>query len=227
MASLLTRGLQRLSLLAPSTLGGVRHASKKATGTGGTSKTSNPKYLGIKIYGDQFAKPGAIIYRQRGAKYVRMICTEHDTPQHALIPLRKSFGSRVRIYHPTFLAPSTDSGQARMLALAETSQSSQGLPVGSSTKQNGFAVGNNRPNTSNTFTYVQARRRNTRHASVSGLRSGTTSRQVPGRSCRWVRSPNEVNPATSSHPRLTRKPGYVKPKKRRQRHNKGVSCGNE
>lgn len=105
MASLLTRGLQRLSLLAPSTLGGVRHASKKATGTGGTSKTSNPKYLGIKIYGDQFAKPGAIIYRQRGAKYVRMICTEHDTPQHALIPFHKSFGSRVPTYHPTFLAP--------------------------------------------------------------------------------------------------------------------------
>ena len=95
MASLLTRGLQRLSLFAPSTLSGVRHASKKATGTGGTSKTSNPKYLGIKIYGDQFAKPGAIIYRQRGAKYVRMICTEHDTPQHALIPFHKSFGSHL------------------------------------------------------------------------------------------------------------------------------------
>ncbi len=47
----------------------VRHATKKTGGSGGVSRTSNPKYLGIKIYGDQFAKAGAIIMRQRGARY--------------------------------------------------------------------------------------------------------------------------------------------------------------
>ena len=47
----------------------ARHATKKTGGSGGVSRTSNPKYLGIKIYGDQFAKCGAIIMRQRGAKY--------------------------------------------------------------------------------------------------------------------------------------------------------------
>ena len=35
----------------------------------GRSRTSNPKYLGIKIYGDQFAKAGSTIMRQRGARY--------------------------------------------------------------------------------------------------------------------------------------------------------------
>ena len=47
----------------------ARHATKKTGGTGGNTRTSNPKYLGLKIYGDQFAKSGAIIMRQRGAKY--------------------------------------------------------------------------------------------------------------------------------------------------------------
>eukprot|EP00322_Chrysochromulina_rotalis_P025124 CAMPEP_0115851226 /NCGR_PEP_ID=MMETSP0287-20121206/12372_1 /TAXON_ID=412157 /ORGANISM="Chrysochromulina rotalis, Strain UIO044" /LENGTH=168 /DNA_ID=CAMNT_0003305251 /DNA_START=21 /DNA_END=527 /DNA_ORIENTATION=+ len=47
----------------------ARHATKKTGGSGGVTRTSNPKYLGIKIYGDQFAKAGSIIMRQRGAKY--------------------------------------------------------------------------------------------------------------------------------------------------------------
>ena len=47
----------------------ARFASKKTGGGSGASRTSNPKMLGIKIYGDQFAKPGAIIMRQRGSRY--------------------------------------------------------------------------------------------------------------------------------------------------------------
>jgi large subunit ribosomal protein L27 len=47
----------------------ARHATKKTGGSGGVTRTSNPKYLGLKIYGDQFAKAGAIIMRQRGARY--------------------------------------------------------------------------------------------------------------------------------------------------------------
>ena len=44
-------------------------ATKKSGGTGGVTRTSNPKYLGLKVYGDQFAKAGSIIMRQRGLKY--------------------------------------------------------------------------------------------------------------------------------------------------------------
>jgi|EP00908_Phaeocystis_cordata_P022969 large subunit ribosomal protein L27 len=47
----------------------TRAASKKAAGSGGVSKTSNAKYLGVKIFGDQFAKAGAAIVRQRGVRY--------------------------------------------------------------------------------------------------------------------------------------------------------------
>ena len=66
MASLLAASLQRLRLLTPDL---ARFASKKSGGGSGRSRTSNPKYLGIKIYGDQFAKAGSTIMRQRGARY--------------------------------------------------------------------------------------------------------------------------------------------------------------
>ncbi len=47
----------------------VRHATKKTGGTGGVTRTSNAQRLGLKIGGDQFAKAGSIIWRQRGARY--------------------------------------------------------------------------------------------------------------------------------------------------------------
>jgi large subunit ribosomal protein L27 len=39
---------------------------KNKTGTNG--RDSNPKYLGVKLYDGQIAKPGSIIVRQRGNK---------------------------------------------------------------------------------------------------------------------------------------------------------------
>lgn len=67
MASILARSLSafKTGLLQPTL---SRLATKKTGGTTYT-RTSNAKYLGIKIYGDQFAKAGAIIMRQRGARY--------------------------------------------------------------------------------------------------------------------------------------------------------------
>lgn len=64
MASVLGRALSAFStgLLRPAL---SRLATKKAGGSS-NARTSKPKYLGIKIYGDQFAKAGAIIMRQRG-----------------------------------------------------------------------------------------------------------------------------------------------------------------
>lgn len=44
-------------------------AHKKAGGSTKNGRDSNPQYLGIKLYGGESAKPGAIIIRQRGTKF--------------------------------------------------------------------------------------------------------------------------------------------------------------
>lgn len=44
-------------------------AHVKAAGTAKNLRDSKPKMLGVKIYGNQFAKVGDIIIRQRGQKY--------------------------------------------------------------------------------------------------------------------------------------------------------------
>jgi len=44
-------------------------AHKKAGGTASNLRDSKPKYLGVKIFGNQFAKAGSIIVRQRGNKF--------------------------------------------------------------------------------------------------------------------------------------------------------------
>jgi large subunit ribosomal protein L27 len=43
-------------------------AHKKAGGSTRNGRDSNPKYLGVKIYGGQAIKAGSIIIRQRGTK---------------------------------------------------------------------------------------------------------------------------------------------------------------
>lgn len=44
-------------------------AHKKAGGSTRNGRDSNPKYLGIKVYGGQFVTAGSIIVRQRGTKF--------------------------------------------------------------------------------------------------------------------------------------------------------------
>ncbi len=44
-------------------------AHVKAAGTSKNLKDSKPKMLGVKVYGNQYAKAGDIIVRQRGQKY--------------------------------------------------------------------------------------------------------------------------------------------------------------
>ncbi len=43
-------------------------ATKKAAGSSKNLKDSQPKYLGVKLYGGEKASSGAIIVRQRGSK---------------------------------------------------------------------------------------------------------------------------------------------------------------
>ncbi len=45
-------------------------AHKKAGGSSKNLTNVNPQYLGIKLYGGEKAKPGAIIVRQRGTRYM-------------------------------------------------------------------------------------------------------------------------------------------------------------
>jgi large subunit ribosomal protein L27 len=46
----------------------IEAAHKKGSGSTKNGRDSKPKMLGVKIYGDQAAQPGAIIVRQRGTK---------------------------------------------------------------------------------------------------------------------------------------------------------------
>ncbi len=44
-------------------------AHKKAAGSTSNGRDSNPKYLGVKMYGGQSALAGNILVRQRGTKF--------------------------------------------------------------------------------------------------------------------------------------------------------------
>lgn len=44
-------------------------AHKKGQGSSRNGRDSKPKYRGVKLYGGQIAKPGAIIVRQCGTKF--------------------------------------------------------------------------------------------------------------------------------------------------------------
>ncbi|RRT68257.1 hypothetical protein BHE74_00022746 [Ensete ventricosum] len=46
----------------------IESAHKKGAGSTKNGRDSRGKRLGVKIYGDQVAQPGAIIVRQRGTK---------------------------------------------------------------------------------------------------------------------------------------------------------------
>lgn len=45
-------------------------AHKKAGGSTKNGRDSNPQYLGVKLFGGEAAKPGAIIIRQHGTKFL-------------------------------------------------------------------------------------------------------------------------------------------------------------
>ncbi|OHA62892.1 MAG: 50S ribosomal protein L27 [Candidatus Wildermuthbacteria bacterium RIFCSPHIGHO2_12_FULL_45_9] len=45
-------------------------STTKAAGTAKNMRDSAPKYLGVKLFAGQLAKPGQIIIRQRGTKFL-------------------------------------------------------------------------------------------------------------------------------------------------------------
>jgi large subunit ribosomal protein L27 len=62
-------------------------ASKASKGAGKNNRDSNPKYLGVKIYGGQQVKAGNIILKQRGTKFFpgRNVGLSRDHNIYALI----------------------------------------------------------------------------------------------------------------------------------------------
>lgn len=62
-----TRNSVSLPLKAPFPLT-IEMAHKKGAGSTKNGRDSRGQRLGVKIFGDQVAKPGAIIVRQRGTK---------------------------------------------------------------------------------------------------------------------------------------------------------------
>ncbi len=45
-------------------------ATTKSAGTTKLGRSSQPKYLGVKLFAGQNTQPGSIIIRQRGAKFI-------------------------------------------------------------------------------------------------------------------------------------------------------------
>lgn len=54
-------------------------AHTKASGTTKNVRDSQPKFLGVKLYDGQSAKPGSIIIRQRGTKFVAGLGTRRGS----------------------------------------------------------------------------------------------------------------------------------------------------
>ena len=74
-------------------------AHKKGQGSSRNGRDSNPQYRGIKIYGGQKVKPGAIIVRQVGNRFHAHtgVGQGNDYTLFALIPGTVRFLSRRRI----------------------------------------------------------------------------------------------------------------------------------
>lgn len=68
-------------------------AHKKAGGSTRNGRDSNPKYLGVKLFGGQVVNAGGIIVRQRGTKYHpgRNVGMGRDHTLYALIPGKVKF----------------------------------------------------------------------------------------------------------------------------------------
>ncbi len=63
-------------------------AHKKGVGSTDNGRDSNPKFLGVKLFGGQYAKAGNIIVRQRGTKFHpgNNVGMGRDHTLHALVP---------------------------------------------------------------------------------------------------------------------------------------------
>ena len=71
-------------------------AHRKAGGSAKNLSDSKPKYLGVKLYAGESAKPGAVIVRQRGTKFIpgKNVGLGRDHTIFALIDGKVEFGNK-------------------------------------------------------------------------------------------------------------------------------------
>ncbi len=74
-------------------------ATKKAAGSAKNLTDSNPKYLGVKLYGGEKASAGSIIVRQRGSRILpgTNVSMGKDHTLFATKPGTVSFGTKRKI----------------------------------------------------------------------------------------------------------------------------------
>jgi large subunit ribosomal protein L27 len=74
-------------------------STKKAGGSSKNLKDSQPKYLGVKLYGGEKASAGSIIIRQRGSKIMAgtNVSMGKDHTLFALKPGIVTFGTKRKI----------------------------------------------------------------------------------------------------------------------------------
>ena len=74
-------------------------ATKKAAGSAKNLTDSNPKYLGVKLYGGEKASAGSIIVRQRGSKILpgTNVSMGKDHTSFATKPGVVTFGTKRKI----------------------------------------------------------------------------------------------------------------------------------
>lgn len=74
-------------------------AHRKSGGTASNLKDSNPQYLGVKLFAGENAKPGAIIVRQRGTKFIagENTRTGKDHTIYAVGTGKVSFKSKTKV----------------------------------------------------------------------------------------------------------------------------------
>jgi large subunit ribosomal protein L27 len=71
-------------------------AKTKATGATKLGRDSRPKYLGVKLFNGEIAKPGSIIIRQRGSKFLpgKNVRRGNDDTLYALKEGTVRFGTK-------------------------------------------------------------------------------------------------------------------------------------
>ncbi len=71
-------------------------AKTKSSGTTKLGRDSKPKYLGVKLYGGQLVKPGSIIVRQRGTRFIpgKNVRKGNDDTLYAIAKGKVSFESK-------------------------------------------------------------------------------------------------------------------------------------
>lgn len=71
-------------------------AHTKAIGSTQLGRDSQPKYLGVKLYDGQVAKPGNIIVRQRGSKFLagKGVRLGHDYTIYAVVAGKVKFTTK-------------------------------------------------------------------------------------------------------------------------------------